>query len=291
MNSGQHHQPIGEWKEAYSARLGFGFDTTDDRDSLTLVPTMKVDESVVRILTRAEVQGSHLIISEQLDRKDYERTNKVLEAAGGKWNRKAKAHIFPGDAADVIDQIALTGEVTVPQDFGYFPTPAQVVERLIELADVSHGDRVLEPSAGRGAIAAALKNTANVDTIELQEKNVEALRAIDGLASVRQADFLNVEPEAVYDRVVMNPPFNRQADIRHVMHAARFLKPGGRLVAVMASGVTFRSDRLAADFREFVAGLGGTIEALPEKSFREAGTMVNTVVVAFDTPAAAAGRG
>ncbi len=42
----------------------------------------------------------------------------------------------------------------------------------------------------------------------------------------------------------MNPPFSRQQDIRHVMHAAKFLKPGGRLVAVMGASAISGSNRL-----------------------------------------------
>lgn len=67
----------------------------------------------------------------QLDRKLYGRTNKVLEA-GGKWNRKAKAHIFPGDATARVDEILLTGSVEVPKDeFNFFPTPPEIVRRLV----------------------------------------------------------------------------------------------------------------------------------------------------------------
>jgi 16S rRNA G1207 methylase RsmC len=36
----------------------------------------------------------------------------------------------------------------------------------------------------------------------------------------------------------MNPPFARQADIHHVNHALKFLKPDGLLVSVMSAGVT-----------------------------------------------------
>lgn len=55
---------------------------------------MRVDDEVLAVLSRAETNGFELKLTGQLDRKLYERTNKVLEAAGGKWSRKAKAHIF-----------------------------------------------------------------------------------------------------------------------------------------------------------------------------------------------------
>ena len=38
-----------------------------------------------------------------------------------------------------------------------------------------------------------------------------------------------------FDRIVMNPPFSRDQDARHVNHAFSFLKPGGKLVAIVGS--------------------------------------------------------
>ncbi len=54
---------------------------------------MRVEDDVLAVLSRAETNGNALVLIGQLDRLMYERTNKVLEAAGGKWNRKAKAHM------------------------------------------------------------------------------------------------------------------------------------------------------------------------------------------------------
>jgi type I restriction-modification system DNA methylase subunit len=80
--------------------------------------------------------------------------------------------------------------------------------------------------------------------------------------------------------VLMNPPFDKKrSDIHHVLHALKFLKPGGRLVAIMPSGVTFREDALTRDFRGIVEARGGHIEELPDRSFKQSGTMVNTVLV------------
>jgi hypothetical protein len=114
---------------------------------------MQIASEVLAVLSAAQVDGCHVALTGQLDRKLYERTNKVLEAAGGKWNRKARAHVFDGDAAERMDQIILSGSVEVPKDeFNFFPSPPAVIERLMELADIEPGMRVLEPSAGQGAI-------------------------------------------------------------------------------------------------------------------------------------------
>lgn len=242
---------------------------------------MRVDDDVLAVLSRADTNGKSLVLVGQLDRKMYERTNKVLEAAGGKWSRRDKAHIFDVDAAVRIDQIILSGEVEVPKDeFNFFPSPPAVVARLMDLADVRQGMRVLEPSAGRGAIAYACADAgATVDCVELMEANFTALRQDARLGDVRHADFLEQNPCAIYDSVVMNPPFAKQADIRHVEHAIKFVKPGGRLVSVMSAGVKFRDNKLAREFRDFIDEHGGEIEDLPEGSFKSSGTMVRSVIV------------
>ncbi len=240
---------------------------------------MRVENEVLAVLSRANTEGNALMLVGQLDRRMYERTNKVLEAAGGKWNRKAKAHVFEIDAAEAIEQIILTGEITVPQDFGYFPTPAPIVTRLLELADIDPNMLVLEPSAGKGNIARAVADIAAVDCVELLQKNVDALHAGEFARDVIMGDFLTLVPTPTYDRVVMNPPFARQDDIRHVQHALRFLKPEGRLVSVMASSILFRDNRLTTDFRAMLDERGGDIEECPEGAFKESGTMVRTVIV------------
>lgn len=247
---------------------------------------MRVSDDVLQVLSAARVEGNLLFLTGQLDRKLYERTNKVLEAAGGKWNRKVKAHVFTHPADDRVDQIILTGEVEVPKDeFNFFPTPEDLAQRVAERAQIEPRMMILEPSAGRGALAIAAWNAAPlvvIDMYELMEENnrflaVELGLPLSGVA--KPCDFLTVAPEPIYDRVLMNPPFAKQADIKHVTHAFGFLKPGGLLVAIMSAGVAFRTDARTTAFRELVERTGGVIEPLPEGSFKSSGTNVRTVLV------------
>ena len=113
--------------------------------------------------------------------------------------------------------------------------------------------------------------------IELMPANAQALR--DQRHSVSERDFLTMQPSPLMDRVVMDPPFARQADIKHVLHALRFLRDGGRLVSVMSASVTFRENTLTRDFRALVSSRSGSIEELPEGAFKSSGTMVRTVIV------------
>lgn len=245
---------------------------------------MQIDNEVLNALSNAHTEGAILKLVGQLDRPLYTRTNKVLEAAGGKWNRKAGGHVFEGDAADAMDQIILTGEIpslkTRAQLFMYFPTPANVAQMVIDLADIQPGMSVLEPSAGRGSLAyPAADKGAKVECIELMTENFESL-SHPNITKKFQCDFLSLTPCLVlFDRIVMNPPFNKQDDIKHVQHAVKFLKPTGRLVSVMSSGVTFRDNKLTTEFRAMVSERGGEIIPLESGSFAESGTMVNTVIV------------
>lgn len=253
---------------------------------------MRVEQNILEILERSALDGAMLRLpATQLDRPTYQAVNKVIEAAGGKWNRHKRAHMFDGDAIETIEPILLTGEYTLTkQDFGQFDSPPAIVARMIELSGVAPGMATLEPSAGVGNIAlAAAAKGAEVMCYEVDERRCDALvkasaKAPRRLDMVIQADFLTAEPAAVYDRVVMNPPFAKQADIAHVTHAAKFLKPGGRLVSVMSASVTFRTDAKTEAFRDFINSRGAAHEKLPAGAFKESGTLVNAVIVHFDEP-------
>ncbi|EDR2800677.1 SAM-dependent methyltransferase, partial [Salmonella enterica subsp. enterica serovar Havana] len=54
---------------------------------------MQISTEVLNVLSRCRAEGNFLFLADQLDRSIYVKTNKVLEAAGGKWNRKEQAHI------------------------------------------------------------------------------------------------------------------------------------------------------------------------------------------------------
>jgi predicted RNA methylase len=180
--------------------------------------------------------------------------------------------------------------LTVDASTEFFPTPPAVVERMIAAADLGPDMDVLEPSAGLGAIAAKVAPLVHsVDCIERSGQLAERLRDTwpPEAGDVRCADFLEVQPNPIlaYDRVLMNPPFGSQADIRHVTHALGFVKPGGLVVAVMSAGVEFRQDKTTAEFRKLVSDHGGRIERLPEDAFKPSGISVRTVMAVIPVSA------
>jgi predicted RNA methylase len=257
--------------------------------------TRRIPDDVLDVLGRSTVsqcagQGQ-LVLPEQLDRKLYVAVNKVIENLGGEWRRHAKAHVFPGvlDLPERIEGALATGEFVSLDDNGCFYTPDDLADRVIELADIEPGMYVLEPSAGRGALAsraAAIVGPLRVICGELLIENVAALHLQHDYLSVAEGDFLaSGIPCTLFDRVVMNPPFAKSADVDHVTHAWKFVKPGGRLVAIMSAGVQFRSTSKYETFRGLVFQEGrGRIIDNPEGSFKSAGTDVRTVTVVMDKP-------
>lgn len=247
---------------------------------------MKISNEVLNIIDASRLDGPALHLPSQLDRKTYVAVAKVIEAAGGKWNRRSAAHMFVGSAADAVDQLIATGGVTTKQEMQQFWTPQAVAARVIQTAKIHPDHKVYEPSAGNGALLRALlpfrpslRVFANEIDLALKKALVTEFYHWFGAGGCGCTDFLTIAPNPVFDRIVMNPPFAFQADIHHVRHALRFLKPRGRLVAIMSAGAMFRDNRLTTMFREEIAARGGRFEALPEASFKESGTMVNTCLL------------
>ncbi len=165
--------------------------------------------------------------------------------------------------------------VAAPQ---LFITPAPLAARMVAMADIEPGHRVLEPSAGTGALIAAIGKAPDKFAVEINPDLVEHLaRAGFSGLHVHQGDFLGFNGAlGKFDRVIMNPPFSNGQDIAHILHAAGMLKDGGLLVAICAGGP--RQNRKLC---RVVEERGGTWEALPQGTFKESGTMVNAVLLSI----------
>lgn len=175
--------------------------------------------------------------------------------------------------------------VSAPQ---LFPTPPDLAQQVVGLADIQPGHKVLEPSAGTGALLSPLFNREGtgalfdpdnsrpaglLQVVEINAKLASRLQAEYAIAEVRCADFLTLNGElGKFDRIIMNPPFERGADIQHILHAKHMLNDGGRLVAICAGGPRQR---------EALACLGEWID-LPAGSFKASGTSVNAAIIVID---------
>ena len=203
-----------------------------------------------------------------------ERANKVLAEYYGE--------VLSHDEQSKEDP--LTPKYSPAKYHGHFPTPDKVAQQVISSAALyKHEEKlsVLEPSAGGGNIARlAVFDYTDVDCIELQGHLAYSLKSSGKYRNVWNGDFLARIPSAEYDRVVMNPPFDRERDIDHVLHALEFLKaPNGILVAIMSAGTEWRETSKSRAFRDQMASMNAKWLDLPAGSFSSVGTCCNTVLL------------
>ena len=235
----------------------------------------------------------------QMDRTLYQKTAKVLKALGGTWNRKAKATLFDDDGETAIREACETGEyVDLKKAYQFFTTPDAIADLVMDELELDRSSTFLEPSAGHGHLICAAeracdKSAADVEHCCAVELNPEAWCVLEAMAEesssiikdLRCGDFLTCSPDDLgeFSHIGMNPPFCKSQDIDHVRHAYTFLAKGGRLVSIMSPGFTFRSDRKAQEFRDWLDTLSfSNWFFLPDNSFASSGTNVRTVLLIVD---------
>lgn len=275
----------------------------------------ELDADVREVLSRGSVEGMLFRLGpEQLERSLYVRVNEALESLGGKWNRKLKGHVFEKDPTPLLGGMLESGIVAAKNPDAFFPTPSDVVDEMLRLAvldELPKGrpTRLLEPSAGTGAIAAAAYRAAPlscaIDCVEIDADRIVKLSTAlhrvtadlppfglpESLPRIHYGDFLTWgDGVGEYDRILMNPPFaiadDATAWLTHVERALDLcLFHTGRLVAVVPSGFQQRSDKKHTAFRKAITGRYEYFP-LPDNAFRESGTGVNAGLLVVDGKAA-----
>jgi 16S rRNA G1207 methylase RsmC len=112
---------------------------------------------------------------------------------------------------------------------GFFPTPPDLIDKLLRHAQIQPGEEVLEPSAGKGDIADAIRARHPQAKLSLCEINgtLRKFLADKGYEGILHDFLKDVMPIPLYNCIVMNPPFEAGQDIEHVLHAYAALRPGG----------------------------------------------------------------
>ncbi|MBN9603047.1 MAG: strawberry notch family protein, partial [Afipia felis] len=132
------------------------------------------------------------------------------------------------------------------QTFQQFSTPMPLGLAALTAAQLTHADRVLEPSAGTGLLA-IFAEILGADLIlnELAATRADLLSSLFPANSVTRFDAAQIDDHldraAVPSVIIMNPPFSVMANVsgrvadaasRHIASALARLAPGGRLVAI-----------------------------------------------------------
>lgn len=239
-----------------------------------------LDDDVRGVLSGATCNGSRLRLNApQLPRLLYKRVAKALNNAGAKWKGGVTMAFVFADHTHASAKLAamLNTGVSVDEkkrDQAFF-TPPWLAKDVVHLADV-RGCDVLEPEAGRGALVTACLKAGAARVFAI-EKNKEYAHDIVGAAAMYAGyDFLALSElwgGRLFHRIVMNPPFTRNQDIKHVNHALQFLAPSGILTAIMFAN----KDRKG--FVNLIEKYQPQIIDVERGAFKESGTDIPTLIV------------
>lgn len=236
------------------------------------------------ILQRCSFKDNVLYLPQvQLNKKSYATVKQWVEEAGGKWTGgKVQGFTFDFDATRVASILMKGERCNLAQEFQFFETPPGVADWLVSLVGEIHaGVRVLEPSAGRGAIVKAIHRVCpevTVDCYELMPENREFLETIQN-ARVMGENFEEEHATYQYDIIVANPPFSKNQDIRHLRRMYAWLKPGGTVAAITSTHWVLGQEKVCTDFKEWLKRVDAHTYEIGEGQFASSGTKVNTMAI------------
>lgn len=217
---------------------------------------------VIDVLANARIEREKVHLRTWLEEKHaLAAAEQVLESLGASPTRQHGVWAFDWPCETVMNLVIASGTLPNRESYQFYPTPPDLAAEIVAAAGIEPVHRVLEPSAGLGAIASLLPDDAVL--VEIGGLHCTILES--RFRDVRYADFLAWR-DGLFDRVVMNPPFDGGRAIRHLEHAAGMVAPGGRLVAVLPAGL--RVD-LGAEW---------SCSWLPERPFRGTSIMVKVLI-------------
>lgn len=126
----------------------------------------------------------------------------------------------------------------------FYPTPAKIIDTMLQGIKLDEIKTILEPSAGKGDIVDHIvdkyktlycrygvkwETQLDIDTIEI-DANLQHILKGKGYRVVHD-DFLTFETFKRYDLIIMNPPFS-DGD-KHLLKALEIQKRGGRVVCLL----------------------------------------------------------
>jgi len=235
------------------------------------------------IINNCSIDGNTVKLPQvQLNKKVYAEVKKTLENAGAVWEGgKKQEFVFPFNPERIMNELKSGKIINLQQDFQFFETPADVSDYIVSFANIEENDSILEPSAGRGSIIKAIHKVnpnALIECYELMPENRGFLLEMDKVHLIG-FDFINEAKPHKYNKIIANPPFSNNQDMLHVQEMYNCLKDGGKLIAITGAGYTFRQDKKATEFREWLNSVGAEQYSLPKGKFKESGTTIETKVI------------
>lgn len=117
--------------------------------------------------------------------------------------------------------------------YDFYATPADTVHAFLNSFEgISTSDRILEPSAGNGAIIQALRNHGYTNRIDAVEIRPEERAQLEALAdNVTIGSFFDYDPGLGYDVIIGNPPYSMALEF--INKSLELLHPGGLLIFLL----------------------------------------------------------
>lgn len=228
--------------------------------------------------------------TEQLSNKEYDKIKPIIENLGGHWRERYRAFVFP---PTILKRNYIS---RWKEESQFFPTPVSVVGTMLYMSGlcIKHPDehrnnlkiaRILEPSAGQGAILDIVKKNINtpytLQAVEPDPSNIKILKASG--YNVAETTFENFYEQNIgkhsYTHILMNPPFSLGRDMKHIRLAYDLLDKDGILVSVMSENSLYYDCDETRDFVKWLNKNIGTITPIPSFSFSESGTSIETVLI------------
>lgn len=201
---------------------------------------------------------------------------RIFKMIGGyKDDTRTGYYRFTYDPKPVFENLFINGTLPDQESHQFYATKGEIRSMTADLAEIRQGHTLLEPAAGFGDLLLELPDGVNTTAVEIHPVAASLLRA-KGFRTIEQ-DFLTVTPAetGLYDRVLMNPPYSNGRWSRHLRHAITFIKPGGKLVAVLPASAV-------SDANECAPGEGYDVSF--SKTYAEAfeGALVSVRIMTID---------
>ncbi len=131
----------------------------------------------------------------------------------------------------------------------FYPTPQNLIDKMLDGLDWGMIHTILEPSAGKGNIVEVLKKKEdfnnrwytkvklNIDCIENDQNLRHILKGKD--FRVVHDDFLTYDTMKEYDLILMNPPFSNGC--KHLLKALEMQKRNGGAIVCLLNAETLKN--------------------------------------------------
>lgn len=131
---------------------------------------------------------------------------------------------------DFFNQLAASWDTTVPVN-------ADRIRYLISLLSLSPGDRVLDVGCGTGVLEDFLPRDIRLTAMDFSPEMIKVAKAKHPDVNYVVADFLEVDGEALYDKIIMYNVFPHFIEReRAIKKAHQLLGPHGMLLICHGAG-------------------------------------------------------